>query len=98
MALSEMIQLSQELRERIVQRIPESGEANSKLGAQLIVGQGQAAVFYRDGKSLDVFGPGRHTLTTANVPLLTNFLGNLAPGLPASFTVSAQATFRQEGW
>ncbi len=29
------------------------------------------AVFFRDGKAYDVFGAGRHTLTTLNLPLLT---------------------------
>ena len=29
---------------------------------------------------------------------IPSFLGGLVPGLPASFNVSAQATFRQEGW
>lgn len=101
MALSEMIQLSQEMRERIVQRIPESGETDIKFGAQLVVSQGQAAVFYRDGKSLDVFGPGRHTLTTANVPVLTGFLGNLLVGrgsFPAVVYYVAMREFPQEGW
>ena len=37
-------------------------------------------------------------LTVRVTGQIPNFLGNLAPGLPASFTVSAQATFRQEGW
>jgi len=46
-----------------------------KLGAQLVVLEGQWAVFFRDGKPLDTFGPGRHTLTTANVPLLTRLIG-----------------------
>src|SRR6185369_1391811 len=45
-----------------------------KLGAQLVVLEGQWAVFFRDGKALDTFGPGRHTLTTANVPLITRIL------------------------
>ena len=31
----------------------------------------QWAVFFRDGKAYDVFGPGRHTLSTQNIPLLT---------------------------
>ena len=44
------------------------------MGAQLVVQEGQAAVFYRDGKALDTFGPGRHTLTTANIPILTKIL------------------------
>jgi membrane protease subunit (stomatin/prohibitin family) len=45
-----------------------------KMGAQCVVRESQAAVFFRDGKALDVFGPGRHTITTANVPLLTKLL------------------------
>jgi membrane protease subunit (stomatin/prohibitin family) len=36
------------------------------------------AVFFRDGKAYDVFGPGRHTLTTLNLPLLTGLLTRLA--------------------
>jgi len=47
-------------------------------GAQLIVHEYEAAVFFRDGKAYDVFGPGRHTLTTLNLPLLTGMLSRLA--------------------
>jgi len=47
-------------------------------GAQLIVKEYEAAVFFRDGKAYDVFGPGRHTLTTLNLPLLTGILRRLA--------------------
>jgi membrane protease subunit (stomatin/prohibitin family) len=47
-------------------------------GAQLIVQEYQVAVFFRDGKAYDVFGAGRHTLTTLNLPLLTSFLTRLA--------------------
>jgi membrane protease subunit (stomatin/prohibitin family) len=36
------------------------------------------AVFFRDGKAYDVFGPGRHTLTTLNLPLITGLLTRLA--------------------
>jgi membrane protease subunit (stomatin/prohibitin family) len=46
-------------------------------GAQLIVQEYQVAVFFRDGKAYDVFGPGRHTLTTLNLPLLTKILSAL---------------------
>lgn len=58
----------------IVHRWPEVGPGTIKLGAQLTVRESQEAVFYRDGKALDVFGVGRHTLTTANIPLLQGLI------------------------
>ncbi|HEX5042241.1 MAG TPA: SPFH domain-containing protein [Candidatus Polarisedimenticolaceae bacterium] len=45
-----------------------------KLGAQLVVAPSQWAIFFRDGRVLDLFETGRHTLTTANLPLLTRLL------------------------
>src|SRR5271157_3949595 len=47
-------------------------------GAQLIVHEYEMAVFFRDGKAYDVFGAGRHTLTTLNLPLVTGLLTRLA--------------------
>jgi len=46
-------------------------------GAQLIVHEYEMAVFFRDGKAYDVFGAGRHTLTTLNLPILTSLLTRL---------------------
>ena len=46
-----------------------------KNGAQLIVREGQAAVFINEGKLADVFLPGRHELTTRNLPLLSTLMG-----------------------
>src|SRR5262245_66645490 len=51
-----------------------SGGGELKLGAQLVVSENQWALFFRDGKALDTFGPGRHTLTTANIPLLQRII------------------------
>ena len=38
--------------------------------SQLIVEESQEAVFFKDGKALDIFGPGRYTLHTQNIPLI----------------------------
>jgi membrane protease subunit (stomatin/prohibitin family) len=65
----------------IVHRIPQEGSAETKFGSQVIVRENQAAIFFRDGKGLDVLGPGRHTLSTANIPILTKVLS-----LPWGFT------------
>jgi membrane protease subunit (stomatin/prohibitin family) len=58
----------------IIHRIPEEGSGEIKFGAQLIVRESQAAVFFSHGRAYDPFGPGRHTLTTANIPILTKIL------------------------
>lgn len=43
-------------------------------GAQLTVREGQIAAFVNEGKLADFFGPGLHTIETANLPILTNLL------------------------
>ena len=58
----------------IVQRLPAEGSAEIKFGAQMIVRENQAGIFFYNGKALHVFGPGRHTLKTANIPVLNKML------------------------
>lgn len=74
MALLEVIEFLDETGTHIVHRIPERGSGEIRLGSQCVVRESQVAVFFRDGKALDVLGPGRHTLTTANIPILINLL------------------------
>ena len=40
------------------------------VGSQLIVNQGQEALFFKGGEALDLFGAGTHTLQTGNLPIL----------------------------
>ncbi len=58
----------------IVHRVPEYGSGEFRLGSQCIVRESQTAVFFRDGKALDLLPPGRHTLSTQNIPILANIL------------------------
>lgn len=70
----EVIEWFDESGEVMVHRLPEKGSGEIKMGAQLIIRENQAAVFFRDGKALDVLGPGRHTLSTLNLPIITKVL------------------------
>ncbi|HEV2107985.1 MAG TPA: SPFH domain-containing protein [Thermomicrobiales bacterium] len=75
MAILDLIQHPDERSHEIDRRVPEYGSGEFRLGSQLVVRESQRAIFVRDGKALDVFGPGRHTLSTNNIPLLTGLIG-----------------------
>jgi membrane protease subunit (stomatin/prohibitin family) len=101
MALLEILEHHDPTGEEIIYRFPPQGSADIKLGAQLVVHEAQEAVLYRDGKALDVFGPGRHTLSTQNIPLLGKIIG--APfGGESPFRVSVvfvnKRTFLDQKW
>lgn len=67
----EILEWFDETGQELVHRLPEKGSGEIKFGAQLIVRESQAAVFFYQGKAVGAFGPGRHTLKTANIPILT---------------------------
>jgi membrane protease subunit (stomatin/prohibitin family) len=62
-----------------------SRQVELRLGSQLVVNQSQEACFVKGGKLLDVFGPGTHTLSTKNLPILSGIIG-LAFGGDSPFT------------
>jgi membrane protease subunit (stomatin/prohibitin family) len=67
----EVLEWFDESGKELVHRIPEKGSGEIKFGAQLTVRESQVAVFFYKGKAVEAFGPGRHTLKTANIPILT---------------------------
>ena len=82
----EMIEWFDETGRELVHRIPEKGSGEIKYGAQLVVRESQAGVFFYNGRAYDAFGPGRHTLETWNIPILTKILS-----LPWGFTSPLRA-------
>jgi membrane protease subunit (stomatin/prohibitin family) len=85
----EVIEWFDETGQEMAHRYPEKGSGEIKMGAQLVVRENQAAIFFRDGKGLDILGPGRHTLSTMNLPIITKVLS-----LPWGFT----SPFRAEAY
>jgi len=69
----------------MVKRIPENEPTEIKWGAQLTVRESQVAIFFRDGKALDIFGAGRHVLQTQNIPILTKLITGLGYGSKSPF-------------
>ena len=84
----------------IVHRVPEGGMADIKLGARCIVMDSQAAVFFRNGKAMDTFRGGTHTLTTENLPVVSKLFKLVyadAPFQAAVYYVSLKP-FRDMKW
>jgi len=71
----DVVEYASEMQDELVHRFPEKGIADLRIGSQVIVRESQKAIFYRDGKALDVFSAGRHTIATANIPLLVDLVG-----------------------
>jgi membrane protease subunit (stomatin/prohibitin family) len=69
--LIDIIEWTDDSRDTISFRFPDN-DAEIKNGAQLIVRESQIAQFIYLGEFGDTFGPGKHTLTTDNIPILTS--------------------------
>lgn len=75
MAILDIIEFFDDAGDIMVTKIPDEGSGEFRLGTQLVVQESQIAVFFRDGQALDGFEPGRHTLSTKNLPLLGKIIG-----------------------
>ena len=70
----EALEWFDETGQELLHRLPQRGSGEIKWGAQLTVRESQAAVLFYKGRACDAFGPGRHTLKTGNIPILTKIL------------------------
>jgi excisionase family DNA binding protein len=99
----DVIEYANEMENEIVHRFPDdTSSGDYRLGSNIIVRDGQAAVFFRDGLALDMFGPGRHVIATANVPLLTQKIQDLLTSgkavFPAEVYFVAMKEFANRKW
>ena len=72
--LIEIIEWLDDTNYTLVHRFPDE-DHQIKNGAKLVCRQGQAAVLVNEGVMADIFGPGTHTLSTQNVPVLSTLKG-----------------------
>src|SRR4030043_836369 len=98
----DVIEYPNEMRDEIVHRFPEMGAGDFRIGSQVIVREAQEAVFFRDGNALATFVPGRHTITTLNIPLLIDKIGpalfNTATPFPAEVYFVSMREFADQKW
>lgn len=72
MAIIDVVEWSPQSNDIFAWRYPQS---NLSTATQLIVRESQEAVFFSKGQILGKFGPGKHQLTTENLPILRNLYG-----------------------
>ena len=97
----EVIEWIDQAGNELLHRVPETGSGEIKFGAQLIVRESQAGIFFYRGRAVHIFGPGRHTLKTANIPIL-----NKIASIPWAMTSPLRAevyfvnmkTFANQKW
>lgn len=98
----DVIEYANEMENELVHRFPDDTSIGDyRIGSNVIVRAGQAAVFFRDGLALDVFGPGRHVITTANIPKLIDLIGkafNDRTPFPAEVYFVSMKEFPNRKW
>jgi len=98
----DVIEYPNEMPDEVVHRFPDDSTIGDyRIGSQVIVRDGQSALFFRNGQALDVFGPGMHTIATANIPLLVNLIGkafNDRTPFPAEVYFISMKEFANRKW
>ena len=97
----DVIEYPNEMNDEIVHRFPEDGIGDYRIGSQVNVRESQWAVFFRDGNALDVFNAGRHTIATANIPKLIDWIGkafNDRTPFPAEVYFVSRKEFANQKW
>ncbi|MFH2102669.1 MAG: SPFH domain-containing protein [Chloroflexota bacterium] len=98
----DVIEYANEMEDEIVRRFPDNTSIGDyRIGSNVIVRDGQSAVFFRDGLALDLFGPGRHVIATANVPKLIDLIGkafNDRTPFPAEVYFVSMKEFANRKW
>lgn len=97
--LIEVIEWVDESNDTLIWKFPDE-DKSIKMGAQLTVRESQVAIFLNEGKLADVFPPGRHELSTRNMPILTS-LKSWKYGFDSPFRVDIYFVSTREfnlGW
>lgn len=101
MAILDLIEFLDPSGEVLITREPQDSSGAFRYGSQLVVQDGQLAIFYKDGKPLDRFTAGRYTLSSKNLPLLGAFIGipfgGQSPFRTYVYFISLK-TFTNIGW
>jgi excisionase family DNA binding protein len=97
----DVVEFVDEAGKEMIHRVPARGSGDFRFGSNVIVRESQVAIFFRDGKALDVFEPGKHVISTANIPLLIDLL-KLGTGGKTPFTAEvyfvSMREFLDMGW
>ncbi|MFO0872466.1 MAG: SPFH domain-containing protein [Phycisphaerales bacterium] len=78
--LAQIIEFRDPVGDMMAVRLPSQGDGVIEWGSQLVVREGQSALFFRDGKPMAKFDSGRYVLTTQQIPVLTNFITGMVYG------------------